>query len=128
LAHRALATCLVVDDEDAMRSLVIAVLERAGYRCFGAAETAAAVQVLDAEDVDCVLLDVSMPGRGGMGFLRDLQRDRPDLAVVMVTGFNDPLLAGEAFQEGAYGYVVKPFQAHELRLAVQNALERRVKY
>jgi putative two-component system response regulator len=120
------ATCLIVDDDAPIRALLGVILEEAGYRCLEAPDVRAARRLLEAEPVDCLLLDLSLPGGGGMPLLRDLQRDLPELAVVIVTGENDPVRAGEAFQEGAYGYVVKPFQIHEVRLAVQNALERRI--
>jgi DNA-binding NtrC family response regulator len=114
--------CLVVDDEAAFRFLLGAILEDAGHRCRAAADVEEARALLAAEPAGCVLLDVSLPGEGGMAFLRELGRDRPEIAVIMVTGHHDPELARSAAAAGARGFVSKPFRAADIRAAVERAL------
>jgi DNA-binding NtrC family response regulator len=118
------AAVLVVDDEEAFRFLLGAILSDAGYRCRSAADVDQARALLSAEPADCVLLDVSLPGEGGMAFLHELRRDRPHVAVIMVTGHHDPKLAASAAAAGARGFVSKPFRAQDVRAAVHDALER----
>ncbi|MCU1461842.1 MAG: Response regulator with domain [Acidimicrobiales bacterium] len=97
-----------------------------GYTCLEAATTVQARLVLDAEDdVAAVLCDIRMPGTSGMELLKDLTADFPDLAVVMTTVVDDPGTAEAAFDLGAFGYVIKPFDTNELLVNLASALRRR---
>jgi putative two-component system response regulator len=117
---------LVVDDDESFRRSTARVLGRHGYSCVEAASSAQARVVLDTEqDVAAVLCDVSMPGKSGIELLRELTADFPQLAVVMTTGVDDPRIAEVAFDFGAFGYVIKPFDANELLINVASALKRR---
>ena len=117
------AAVLVVDDEEAFRFLLGAILSDAGYRCRSAADADQARRLLSAEPADCVLLDVSLPGESGMAFLHELRRDQPRVAVIMVTGHHDPQLAASAAAAGARGFESKPFRAQDVRAAVEQALD-----
>jgi putative two-component system response regulator len=66
-----------------------------------------------------------MPGGSGISLVRALRASNPDVAAVMVTGRDDPEVAHAALDSGAYGYVIKPFEANELLIAVHGALKRR---
>jgi DNA-binding NtrC family response regulator len=112
----------VVDDEEAFRWLVSAVLEDAGYRCLAAENADEARRTLAAEPVQCVLLDLSLAARSGIDLLRDLHRERPDLPLIVVTGHRGAAREREARAAGASAWVGKPFRASELRAAVQSAL------
>jgi putative two-component system response regulator len=117
---------LVVDDDEAFRRSTARTLGRHGYACVGAASSVQARVVLDTEpDVAAVLCDISMPGKSGIELLRELSVDFPHLAVVMTTGVDDPRLADVAFEFGAFGYVIKPFDANELLINLAGALKRR---
>ncbi|TMC88574.1 MAG: response regulator, partial [Chloroflexi bacterium] len=72
-----------------------------------------------------VLLDVRLPDESGYGLLGELRALRPDIAVVMVSGVDDPELGKAAVEHGAHAYFVKPIGSTELYLAVVNALRRR---
>src|SRR5215210_2745240 len=120
-----MARILIVDDEPAIRELLCRLLERDGHESAVANDVAQARAQLELEDFEVVLCDVNLPGESGLVFVRyALSADR-DIAVVMVTGFDDPELAETALELGAYGYVVKPFRPSELSIAVANALRRR---
>jgi putative two-component system response regulator len=116
---------LVVDDEDAVRRLIETVLRNGGYVCEGASNAAQARKCLATGAFSLVLCDVTMPGESGIDFVRTVRADQPDLAIVMVTGVDDPALARTAVELGAYGYVVKPFKSNALLIDVMNALHRR---
>ena len=72
-----------------------------------------------------MLCDIKMPGRSGIELLSELTADFPDLAVVMTTGVDDPRIADVAFDFGAFGYVIKPFDTNELLISLAGALKRR---
>jgi DNA-binding NtrC family response regulator len=119
------AAILVVDDDKTVADLIRLVLEDDGYLCTMAASAAdARARVAEAEFA-VALVDVMMPGESGLELAADLLRDHPDLAVVIVTGVDDPEIAQLAIQSGAYGYIVKPFRNTELQITVANAGRRR---
>lgn len=119
-------TILLVDDDESFRHSTARVLAAHGFACLEAADSIQARETLDREsDVAALLCDVQMPGRSGLELLRDLAADFPDLAVVMMTGVDEPEIADVAFELGAFGYVIKPCDTNELLISVSSALKRR---
>jgi DNA-binding NarL/FixJ family response regulator len=117
---------LLVDDDDVFRRSTARILAGHGYSCVERATGAEARTVLDTQhDVAALLCDIRMPGTSGLELLRELAADFPDLAVVMTTGIDDPQLAEVAFELGAFGYVIKPFDTNELLISLASALRRR---
>ncbi len=116
---------LVVDDEPATRRLLGRILVGAGYEWAEAADSEQAYRALNEHDFALILSDVKMPGDSGMNLVKHVLAEHPDLAVVMVTGIDDPALAALALDYGAYGYIIKPFSPSEITIAVANALRRR---
>jgi DNA-binding NtrC family response regulator len=125
MSDREPVVCLIVDDDEGIRSLLEAILEGEGYRCRTAIDTRAAEQVMAAEPVSVMLLDLSVLNGDELDYLHDLGGRRPDLAVLIVTGRRDPAHAAQAVAAGAAGYLNKPFQAAQLRDAVREALAAR---
>ncbi|MEO5840543.1 MAG: response regulator transcription factor [Acidimicrobiales bacterium] len=116
----------MVDDDDDFRFTTARILDQHGYSCVEAASSAAARLVLAAQpDVAIVLCDITMPGESGIELLAELTVEFPDVAVVMTTGLDDPRVAEAAFDRGAYGYVVKPWDTNELLISLDSALRRR---
>jgi putative two-component system response regulator len=117
---------LVVDDDQAFRRSLTRSLASHGYECFEASGGDAALEVLVAEpDIAAVLCDIRMPEHSGIDLLARLTADHPDAAVVMMTAVDDPDVADAAFESGAYGYIVKPFDTNELLINLASALKRR---
>ena len=116
---------LVVDDEECLRRLVSRQLALDGYECTTAASGEEAWDFLQRAEYSLVVLDITMPGMSGLELLEKVRQVRPDTAVIMVTGVDDRPTAIRALQLGAYGYIVKPFEANELAINIVNALERR---
>ena len=79
----------------------------------------------EAQEFSLVTCDVRMPGGSGLDLVRDLRERYPDIAVLMITGMDDPATAAVAADLGAYGYVVKPFEVNEILIAAANAIRRR---
>jgi len=117
---------LIVDDHDMVRGVLMHLLQRRGIQTVAAGGAAEALRLLDEQQFELMLCDVNMPpGKSGMALIEDTCRRFPDLATIMVTGEDNPHLADQAIAIGAYGYVLKPFQANQLMFAVSSALRRR---
>jgi putative two-component system response regulator len=120
-----MARVLIVDDEQEIRGLLRRQLEADGHVAVTAGDVAAARARLKDDWFELVLCDINMPGASGLEFVQHALAAEPDLAVVMVSGNDDAVLAERALELGAFGYVVKPFRTSELAIAVTNALRRR---
>ena len=116
---------LVVDDDPATAALLVAMLEPEGYRCAIASDADEAMAMLDDDEFAVALIDILMPGTTGLELVERALDVHPFLAVVMVTGIDDPEIAELALQGGAFGYLVKPFTHMEVVVAVSNAGRRR---
>ncbi|HTN53483.1 MAG TPA: sigma-54 dependent transcriptional regulator [Anaeromyxobacter sp.] len=119
-----LRSILVVDDEASMRHLLTVILADRGYepRAVGSAEEA--LKELAARDYDLVLTDVRMPGMGGLGLLREIQKVAPELLVIVMSAYGTHDSALEAMKAGAYDYLPKPFKPDEVVLVLRKAEER----
>jgi cyclic di-GMP phosphodiesterase len=118
------ARVLVVDDEPPIRDVLTRILGRHEYRCEAAGSAAEARERLEDTRWDVVLCDVTMPGESGISLVGHIRQRQPQAAVVMVSGIDDPYVAAEALDLGAYGYVTKPFVANQVLIAVANATRR----
>jgi two-component system KDP operon response regulator KdpE len=117
------ATVLFVDDEPQIRRVMRTTLSSNGYAVIEARSGEEALEVLRKERPDLVLLDVNMPGMGGLAACREI-RDKSDIAIIMLTVRNsehDKVLALDA---GSDDYVVKPFSMEELLARIRAALRR----
>jgi putative two-component system response regulator len=119
-----MAHILCVDDELVMAKLIERML-RPSHEVEIATTPSTARSLLVEEDFDLMLLDVNMPGQNGIDLLREVRGTHPETAVVLVTGVESAELAEAAFELGASGYLVKPFERTELEITVRNGLRRR---
>ncbi len=115
---------LVVDDQAEMASVIADALDDLGYTTFPAYSGAYALQVLRSERVDAVVTDLTMPKVNGLEVLRASQRLDPSRPVILMTGFGGVDSALQAFEVGAYQYLLKPFRIEALAAALRNALAR----
>lgn len=120
------ANILVIDDEESMRDSCRQVLSRGGNRVEVAEDGAAGLAALKRESFDLIILDLKMPGLGGMEVLKRIKEDDPEAVVVVITGYATIESAVEAMKGGAYDFVPKPFTPDSLRMIVKRALEKRV--
>jgi sigma-B regulation protein RsbU (phosphoserine phosphatase) len=116
---------LIVDDEQALAKLMERTLRSRGFESDVAFTAADARRLFEATDYALALLDVRLPDESGYGLLEELRARRPDTAVVMISGVDDPELGRAALEHGAYAYMVKPVGATQLYLTVVNNLRRR---
>ncbi|HEY7095307.1 MAG TPA: sigma-54 dependent transcriptional regulator [Terriglobales bacterium] len=107
---------LIVDDERAIREACREVAQSLGFNAFVAESAEHAYRQLDSQNIDAVLLDLKLPGAGGLEALHQIRQRRPDAVVVVVTGYGTVQSAVQAMKNGAYDYVTKPFSMDELKL------------
>jgi two-component system, OmpR family, KDP operon response regulator KdpE len=119
------AKILIVDDAQQVRRVLRAALSSAGYTIYEAGTGEEALESIRTSTPDAILLDVNMPGMGGLEACREIRRSL-DVPILMLTVRNaerDKVLALDA---GADDYVVKPFGMQELLARIRAALRRRV--
>ena len=116
---------LVVDDERPTRLLMEKELPRSGCHVTTAESGEQALEQVREQDFDVVLLDLMMPGIGGMETLRRLRESGVSAEVVILTGHPDVNTAIEAMKLGAYDYLTKPFRLAEVEAVVRRAAERK---
>lgn len=106
------STVIIVDDNDMMRSILRSMLRGEQFEVIGEARTGvAAVDMADRLKPDIICLDVMMPEKNGIDALCEIKVARPETEVVMITSSADPETVQQAIQNGASGYIVKPFNA-----------------
>ncbi|HEY3972432.1 MAG TPA: HD domain-containing phosphohydrolase [Candidatus Sulfotelmatobacter sp.] len=117
---------LVVDDEEPIREIVASMLNTAGYASKQAASGIEALAVLTSgEEFELMLSDLMMADLDGIGLLERTKEKYPDMPVVMVTAVHDISVALAAIRNGAYDYLLKPFEREQLLNTVSRALENR---
>jgi CheY-like chemotaxis protein len=116
-------TVLVVDDSPVMLRYLQTILEFAAYQVetAGGGEAALA-RIRDGGHADVVLLDLEMPGMGGLATLQALSRLRPELPVIICSGVDDPSIMEFASSLGAHAYLKKPVQELYLTAALERCL------
>jgi two-component system KDP operon response regulator KdpE len=115
---------LVVDDESAIRRALRPPLMELGFQVAEASRGEEALQVLRSSTYDAVLLDINMPGIGGIETLRRIRTFAPRLPVLMLTVRDEEEDKVEALDAGADDYVTKPFSTRELIARIRSAVRR----
>jgi len=113
---------LIVDDEPNIRRILQVAFEKEGYFPFVAEDAYRAMEIAQAEALDCVITDVTMPGKTGYELLHDLKSYREDLPVVVMTAFGTIPQAIQAIRDGAFEYVTKPFDLESLKKIVESSI------
>ncbi len=125
------AMVFVVDDDEAMRDSIACLLESVNLPCRMFSDASAFLEFCDPHKQGCILLDIRMPGMSGMELLENLKANGVTLPVIIITGHGDVPLAVRALKLGAFDFVQKPFNAHDLldrvHAALQQVRERRQK-
>lgn len=116
------AHILVVDDEPAVREMLVAWLQGAGYRCGEAAGAGTALEYLETHAVDVSLIDLAMPGHDGLWLAREIRARSQDIGLVVITGLQRFDAAVESMRLGVLDYLLKPFSRQDLLLTVRRAV------
>lgn len=114
---------LIVDDEPSILSVLGTLLRAQSYDVMPARSGEAALALLAQQSFDLMVSDIRMGSMDGMQLLRQVRREYPGMAVIMLTAYGTVETAVEAMKEGAFDYVTKPFKVDELLITVQRALQ-----
>jgi two-component system, NtrC family, response regulator HydG len=116
---------LIVEDDPSHLEILRRHLERCGHQVEATESAEQALSRFSRFAPQLVLSDLRMPGMSGFELLRKLKSDAPDVAVVLMTAFDDMQTAIDAMKEGAYDYLVKPLDLERIEAIVDSALARR---
>jgi DNA-binding NtrC family response regulator len=114
---------LIVDDELIMRESLAGWLERDGYYVEAVASGEEALEMLKATRFDILLVDIKMEGMSGLEVLSYVKETDPDVAVVMITAYGSISTAIEAMKNGAFDYLLKPFDPEELGVVIDKIIQ-----
>jgi len=117
---------LVVDDELDFLETIVKRLERRGFKAFGVLSGKAALEYLESNDVDVIVLDVRMPGMDGIDVLKEVVTRWPLVQVILLTGHGSLEAGKRGLELGAYDYVLKPAKLEDIIKKIQQAFERKV--
>lgn len=122
-----IAKIMVIDDEEIMRDGCTRILSKNGWSVVTAENGEAGLAELQKspKEIDIVLLDLMMPGIGGMEVLEKIQVLKDIPLIIVITGYATVASAVEAMKKGAYDFIAKPFTPDQLRIVVKRAHERR---
>lgn len=117
------ATIFIVDDDEAIRDSLGLLLEASGYRSVAFASGEEFLEVLERDAAGCVLVDVRMPGLGGLEVQQELQRRGSAVPAIIMTGHGDVPLAVKAMRAGAADFIEKPFSEETILASIARALK-----
>ena len=118
---------LIIDDESALVEAEKAVLERLGYRVIGETDSLRALDLFrkHPDRFDLVMTDYMMPQMTGIEFAREVIMIRPDIPIILCTGFNDSITVDSARAAGIQAFLTKPATRQEIAKAIRQALDNR---
>ncbi len=116
---------LLVDDEEAIRAILNKGLALRGFECDEAETGDQALERLERQPTDLVIMDINMPGRPGSEILPIITENFPETAVIMASGVSEPKVIAECIQSGAQDYLTKPFRFEQVLQSVNGALDKR---
>lgn len=118
-------TVLIVDDEENARIGLSCFLAQEGYDVETASDGEEALEILrDNPQTSLVISDINMPGMNGMSLLREVNREHPETAIIMVTAYGEVESYIDAMNLGAFEYLHKPVRIEELKLAMRKVLAK----
>ena len=113
---------LVVDDQEAMRKLVVTLLSQRGHSCFEAVDGVDALRKTLAHKFDAVITDIVMPEMDGIALTKELLKRFPDLPIMVITGHDNEFSSVTAISAGAKEFIKKPFSLGEFALRFQKMM------
>lgn len=113
---------LIVDDQNGIRVLLVEVFSSEGYETFQASNGKTALEIVDEQVPDLVLLDMKIPGMDGLEILKRIKQKHENIKVIMMTAYGELDMINEAKETGALMHFTKPFDIDELRQVVNDQL------
>ena len=115
---------LVVDDDRNILQVIKMRLASGGYQVVTTGIAEEALNLAAQEPFDLLVLDLKIDGQDGISLMEKIHQINPDVPVIILTAYGTIKSAVNAMKKGAYGYLTKPFEGHELLLQIENCLEK----
>ena len=115
---------LLVDDEANVRTVFSDVLRKESYIVKAVKDGPEAIKAIDEDNFDLALVDLRMPCMDGIEVLKNIKKRKPQIPVIIYTGYGSITTAVEAMRKGATDYLNKPFSPEDLKSSIRKALER----
>ncbi len=119
-----LVRILIVDDESIVLSLVSDALEDEDYDVECTSTGAEALKIIESKSINLTVTDIRMPSMDGIELVKRARAIRPEMGVIYMTGYANLNSAKDAIKQGAYDYILKPFELDEIRRAVKSAVQK----
>lgn len=116
---------LVVDDEQIVLSLIEDTLSDEGYDVSTTPSAHEAIELVKTNQFDFILTDIRMPEMNGIELVKEIHKISPSIGVIFMTGYANLDTAKQAIKEGAYDYIMKPFELTEIRQAISRAMQQK---
>ena len=116
---------LIVDDEPLIRESLYEILRIDGYRALMAPTGEEALALIKDQRVDIVLTDMKLPQMSGLDLLEKLKQIHPETAVILITGYGSIETAVQAMKQGAFDYITKPINDHEIKLIIKKIVDHK---
>ncbi len=113
---------LIVDDEDDLVSTLVERLEIRGVDATGVCSGTQAIQLVENNGFDVVVLDVKLKGEDGVEIMKQIKEIQPELPVILLTGHLSPEASEEGFKAGAIDYLLKPINLNDLMTKMREAI------
>jgi len=114
---------LIVDDETIMRNSLTKWLEEDDFTPIAVSSGMQALEILEKDEPDVILVDIKMPGMDGITLLKKLKEKHENIPVIMITAYATVENAIESMKEGAYDYVMKPFPPEKISYLLKRIVE-----
>jgi len=118
-------TILVVDDQDGVRQLLLEILRGEGFKVSSASNGYEALEELEKECPDLILVDIKMPRMNGLDLLREIKTRGYPCLPVMMTAYGELEIANEAMELGVRHFINKPFDIDDFRRAIRDVLKNK---
>lgn len=115
---------LVIDDEKSIRKTLREILEYENFKVDEAGDGLEGVSMAEKEDYDIILCDIKMPKVDGIEALERIQKTKPDIPIVMISGHGTIETAVEAVKKGAFDFIAKPLDLNRLLVTIRNAMDK----
>jgi two-component system response regulator GlrR len=115
---------LVLDDDQNLLKVIKMRLEASGYQVATAIQARTALEIAKKEGFDLALVDLKLAGKNGIAVMQELHQIDPEMPIIILTAYGTIKTAVEAMKRGAYSYLSKPYDYHDLLLQIKNGLEK----
>jgi two-component system, OmpR family, response regulator len=120
------AKILLVDDEVAFANNIAKLISKRGYEVLTVYNGESAVQAIEENEFDVIVLDLKMPGLDGLATLKQIKKKRPNVEVIILTGHGSMDSGIDGMQLGAFDFIMKPVRFDDLHEIIRQAFQRKV--